>query len=84
MPSCLLMARDGSTVVTGHVDGTVCLWDARAGARGGSGMAGPVLEAKDHTQAICGLACTSSEATLLVVSRDNTVCLWDFRVMVGW
>jgi len=41
--------RDANTIATGHVDGTVSLWDMRqSGGRGGSG--GPALEAKDHMQ----------------------------------
>ena len=36
-PTCLLpQVKDGNTIATGHVDGTVCLWDVRQVCVGGN------------------------------------------------
>ncbi|GAX77778.1 hypothetical protein CEUSTIGMA_g5221.t1 [Chlamydomonas eustigma] len=79
MPSCLIMVKDGNTIATGHVDGTVSLWDSRQAARGSG--SGPAVESRDHAQAICALSCTTSDTQLLVASKDNTITVWDMRNM---
>uniref|UniRef100_A0A7S2QUN2 Autophagy-related protein 16 domain-containing protein n=1 Tax=Chlamydomonas chlamydogama TaxID=225041 RepID=A0A7S2QUN2_9CHLO len=78
MPNCISISRDGNNILTGHLDGTLCMWDARQ-ARASS--TSPIFEKKQHTQAICDVSPTNVDSLLLVASRDNSVCMVDVRNM---
>lgn len=56
MPNALTMSGDGNTVVTGHVDGSLNLWDMR---QAGAGNAKPLAETK-VTTSLVSVPCTVS------------------------
>ncbi|GFR44692.1 hypothetical protein Agub_g5990, partial [Astrephomene gubernaculifera] len=77
MPLSLALSGDGNTVVTGHLDGSVLLWDVRQCR---AGAAAPLLETRDQSQPLVALATLPShDSCLLLAARDGTVRLWDFR-----
>ncbi|MEW5307409.1 MAG: hypothetical protein WDW36_009810 [Sanguina aurantia] len=76
MPTALTMSRDGNTVVTGHVDGSLCLWDVRQ-CRGGS--ASPLGELREGMQAITCVTTTVSDSVMLACTKDGVLRLWDYR-----
>ncbi|WIA23060.1 hypothetical protein OEZ86_009974 [Tetradesmus obliquus] len=39
MPTALCLSSDGCTLVTGHLDGTLCLWDLRQSRAGSQPLA---------------------------------------------
>ncbi|KAF8066392.1 ATG16 [Scenedesmus sp. PABB004] len=39
MPTALTLSADGSTIITGHLDGTLCLWDLRQSRAGSQPLA---------------------------------------------
>ena len=69
------VSRDGATILTGHQDGTLALWDVRQ-SRAGSA---PLAELRDHAAAILGISLTGSEGVVMPVAKDNALRLWDFR-----
>lgn len=75
MPTALSVSNDGCTIVTGHLDGTLCLWDVRQSRAGSQ----PLAEVRDHSQAILCLSPTNHPDRLLTASRDNQLRIWDFR-----
>eukprot|EP00879_Flechtneria_rotunda_P025060 GHRR01026597.1.p1 GENE.GHRR01026597.1~~GHRR01026597.1.p1 ORF type:complete len:167 (-),score=23.01 GHRR01026597.1:28-528(-) len=60
---------------TGHLDGTLCLWDLRQNRAGSQ----PLAEVRDHSQAILCLSPTSHSDRLLTASKDHQLRVWDFR-----
>ncbi|GIL78149.1 hypothetical protein Vretimale_7522 [Volvox reticuliferus] len=77
MPLCLALSTDGNTVVTGHLDGSVLLWDVRQ-CRAGS--ATPLVEHHDQTHpVVCLEALPSNDSVLMLATRDGSLRLWDFR-----
>eukprot|EP00882_Tetradesmus_deserticola_P009279 GHRQ01009790.1.p1 GENE.GHRQ01009790.1~~GHRQ01009790.1.p1 ORF type:complete len:247 (+),score=100.18 GHRQ01009790.1:873-1613(+) len=75
MPTALCLSSDGCTLITGHLDGTLCLWDLRQSRAGSQ----PLAEVRDHSQAILCLSPTAHADRLLTASKDNQLRLWDFR-----
>eukprot|EP00879_Flechtneria_rotunda_P010997 GHRR01011491.1.p1 GENE.GHRR01011491.1~~GHRR01011491.1.p1 ORF type:complete len:553 (+),score=196.54 GHRR01011491.1:156-1814(+) len=75
MPTALCLSPDGSTLITGHLDGTLCLWDLRQNRAGSQ----PLAEVRDHSQAILCLSPTSHSDRLLTASKDHQLRVWDFR-----
>ncbi|PNH08575.1 Protein tipD [Tetrabaena socialis] len=77
MPLSLVLSADGNTVVTGHLDGSVLLWDMRQCR---AGAAAPLLEAHDQPHPVVALAAAATDdSTLVVAARDGSLRLWDFR-----
>ncbi|GLC47015.1 hypothetical protein PLESTB_001724000 [Pleodorina starrii] len=78
MPLCLAISRDGNTVVTGHLDGSVLLWDVRQCR---AGAAAALVEHHDQSHpVVCVTPLPSwSDSALLLAARDGSVRLWDFR-----
>ncbi|KAG2495946.1 hypothetical protein HYH03_005876 [Edaphochlamys debaryana] len=77
MPLSLAVSRDANTLVTGHLDGSVLLWDLRQCR---SGAAAPLLEARDQSQPVVAVAAAAADdSCLLLASRDGCIRLWDFR-----
>ncbi|KIY91949.1 hypothetical protein MNEG_16014 [Monoraphidium neglectum] len=49
MPSALALSLDGTTILTGHLDGSLCLWDMRQDRAGGKALA-EALGARRHNR----------------------------------
>eukprot|EP00775_Hariotina_reticulata_P003175 gene3175-3453_t len=75
MPTALCISQDSCTIITGHLDGTLCLWDLRQSRAGSQ----PLAEVRDHSQAVLCLSPTGHPDRLLTASRDNQLRVWDFR-----
>ncbi|RMG33812.1 MAG: hypothetical protein D6725_15215 [Planctomycetota bacterium] len=67
--TCARFSPDGRRVVTGAMDGTVSLWDARTGNR--------IAALKGHTDAVNHLACFPQGDRILSVSADKTALVFD-------
>lgn len=77
MPNALCLSSDGATILTGHLDGTMCLWDVRQSRAGSQ----PLAQVQDHAQAILCITNTSSDSQVLTLAKDNILRLWDFRAL---
>ena len=64
-------SSDGKQITTGHVGGSVRLWDVEAGA------AGPILQESWSTT--IDLVFSPCYRWLTIVDRNETVRLWDLR-----
>uniref|UniRef100_A0A7S3QY31 Autophagy-related protein 16 domain-containing protein n=1 Tax=Dunaliella tertiolecta TaxID=3047 RepID=A0A7S3QY31_DUNTE len=78
MPNVLACSREGSVLATGHLDGSVCLWDVRQCQKGDSA---PIAKCQVHAQLVTSLVATYSDGLLLTASKDNSLALLDFRTM---
>ncbi|GBF89014.1 hypothetical protein Rsub_01513 [Raphidocelis subcapitata] len=78
MPSALALSLDGTTILTGHLDGSLCLWDMRQDRAGGKALA----ELRDSAQTVLSLSPHwGDDSTVLTASKDSTLRLWDFRAL---
>ena len=68
-PIGLLFSRDGETVVSANVDGTVTLWDART--------ATPRETLRGHSRSVWWPALSPDGKTLYTSSSDATAIAWD-------
>ncbi|KAG2445013.1 hypothetical protein HYH02_008882 [Chlamydomonas schloesseri] len=82
MPLALAASRDGNTLVTGHLDGSVFLWDVRQCK---AGAAAPLMETRDSQQPVVALAAAAGsvgagpDSGLIIAGRDGGLRVWDFR-----
>jgi RNA polymerase sigma factor (sigma-70 family) len=65
----IALSRDGTTVATGEVEGTVRLWQAATGK--------PLATLKGHTADVYGLGFAPDGKTLASVGNDQRVCVWE-------
>lgn len=64
-----------SPMCTGHLDGTVCLWDMRQSRAGSQAL----FETRDQTQTILSITNTDKDGVVLTAAKDNVLRLWDYR-----
>jgi len=64
----LALARDGHRLVSGHIDGTVRMWNAATGKE--------LHCAARHTDEVTSVACSRDGKWALSGSRDRTLRLW--------
>ncbi len=81
-PNSLLFSRDGKTVVSANLDGTVTLWDV--GSVWDLGSAAPRETLRGHSNAVVQSVFSSNGETLYTVSGDGTVIAWDFTDKRGF
>ncbi|KAI8474215.1 MAG: WD40-repeat-containing domain protein [Monoraphidium minutum] len=78
MPTALALSLDGTTILTGHLDGTLCIWDSRQDRAGGK----PLAELRDSAQAVLSLCPHyGDDSVVLSACKDSTLRLWDFRAL---
>jgi WD40 repeat protein len=65
-------SRDGTRVVTAHLDGTARVWDAATG--------NPLIELRGHADAVTDAAFTPNGDYVVTIGADGTARLWDVRV----
>jgi WD40 repeat protein/tRNA A-37 threonylcarbamoyl transferase component Bud32 len=65
------MSADGSRIVTGSVDKTARVWDARTGKT--------LLELKGHTSMVRSVAVSADGGRIVTGSYDKTARVWDGR-----
>jgi WD40 repeat protein len=64
------LSAEGTTIVTGSVDGMVRVWDAASGV-----LERQVL--RGHEGSVLSVALSADGTTIVSASRDNTVRIWD-------
>ncbi|KAG8992553.1 hypothetical protein FRB94_011495 [Tulasnella sp. JGI-2019a] len=70
--TCITVSPDGTTIISGSNDNTLCLWDAKTGAAIGEPM-------MSHTDQANCVAVSPDSTTIVSGSNDNTLCLWDAK-----
>ncbi|KAG8996681.1 hypothetical protein FRB94_008087, partial [Tulasnella sp. JGI-2019a] len=73
---CVAMSPDGTTIVSGSIDNTLHLWDAKTGAAIGKAMNG-------HTDWVDCVVVSPDGTTIVSGSGDKTLRLWDARTGVA-
>ena len=68
--SAVEVINDGTTVVSGGKDGSVCLWDVRSGAR--------LLSERRHGDSVTAITSLGG-AALMTTSLDGAVMTWDLE-----
>ena len=68
-PNALRFSRDGTSVVSANLDGTVTRWDTRSGR--------PLETLRGHSNAVQHLLFGLGGNTLYTVSSDGTAIAWD-------
>ncbi|KDN40729.1 hypothetical protein RSAG8_07904, partial [Rhizoctonia solani AG-8 WAC10335] len=68
--STAIYSIDGSQVVYGCVDGTICVWDAQ----NGTSLVGPF---KGHTESVQSIALSPDGTRIVSGSWDRTIRIWD-------
>ncbi|MDQ7824461.1 MAG: protein kinase [Candidatus Eremiobacteraeota bacterium] len=72
--TALTLSKDGTLMITGHLDGTLMLWDY-AGKK-------PIKSPKNHTGKINMLAAAPNDKLLASGSTDGSVILWSLQNLV--
>ncbi|MBK4732320.1 AAA family ATPase [Oxynema sp. CENA135] len=67
----IALSGDGRTLVTGHVDGEIRLWNTRDGQ--------PLLCTPGHSSTVWGVAFAPDGGRLATCSFDSTIRLWEVR-----
>ena len=62
-------SRDGTRIVTGSLDKTAKVWDARTGT--------PLLDLKGHTGGVTGVSFSPDGTRIVTGSGDRTAKVWD-------
>ncbi|KAG8718650.1 hypothetical protein FRC08_004745 [Ceratobasidium sp. 394] len=70
--SSVAYSPDGAYILSGSLDKTIRIWDARTGQSVGQPLQG-------HTSWVLSVACSPDGAYILSGSNDNTIRIWDAR-----
>ncbi|KAJ7879347.1 WD40 repeat-like protein [Mycena leptocephala] len=69
---CIAVSADGTRIVSGSDDETICLWDARTGEAAMKPIRG-------HTGLVSSVAFSPDGACIVSGSHDKTISVWDAR-----